>query len=80
MTQDTIEAITADVLPDAAREIVSAWLRATISAPIALMRLVIVFGEAQPVVALLSSIIEQILATFVPASDLHQRAAACRQC
>jgi SAM-dependent methyltransferase len=76
MTQDTIEAITADVLPDAAREIVSAWLRATISAPIALMRLVIVFGEAQPVVAFVSSIIEQILATFLPASDLHQRAAA----
>src|SRR4029453_4829387 len=79
MTAPVVEAMLAGMVPDAARQVISAWLHTALSAPITILRLLMILEEPQPVVALLGRIVEGTMATFPPASQAYQKAAAMRQ-
>jgi SAM-dependent methyltransferase len=76
MSENALDHLVSELVPEEARQGISAWLGGTASAPIALIRLLTIMREPYDVVLLLSRVAARIAETFPPASGFYRRAAA----
>jgi SAM-dependent methyltransferase len=71
-----VDAMLADLVPDAARQVICEWLRADSSAPITVLRLLMTLDEPARVAAVLGRVVEHIVTACAPLSALYHRATA----
>jgi SAM-dependent methyltransferase len=70
-----VEAILTDIVPEAARQAISAWLYGGISAPITVLRLLMIWPEPARVATLLEHVIERLVTACALTSAPYRRAA-----
>jgi cyclopropane fatty-acyl-phospholipid synthase-like methyltransferase len=72
----SVEAILTDIMPEAARQAISEWLHGGSSAPITVLRLLMIWPEPVRVVTLLERVVEHLVTACAVTSALYRRAAA----
>ena len=71
-----VEAILTTIVPEAARQVISEWLYGSSSAPITVLRLLMIWPEPTPVAALLERVIDPLVTACAVTSALYRRATA----
>jgi SAM-dependent methyltransferase len=71
-----VEAMLTDIVPEVARQAISEWLYGGSSAPITVLRLLMIWPEPARVATLLERVVERLVTACAVTSALYRRAAA----